>query len=122
MEENKEKQEKNQQPQPLTYEELKEKLADVYGNYQRLTVEYRKLMDTLNDKAFEYNAFFVNMLFKVIEHPGRFKEKFVKWASENIEGALLSFSENLLAAAKAANGDAEGNESKKEEKPADEAK
>lgn len=119
----KKEQEKNQK---LSYEELSQKFADLYQNYQRLMAEYRKAMDSMNDKSFEYNAFFLNMLFKVIENPGRFHSNFVKWAGQNIEGALTTLGENLMKAAEMANGnpekqESEGEEGKKEE-AADEAK
>lgn len=105
---------KNQAQEPerkkLSYEELSKAASELHIQYQKLVVEYKKAVEALNNREFEYNSFFLTMLFKVMEHPERYTEKFVKWSSENIEAALTGFAE----AARLAN--------KEQEEKKDEAK
>lgn len=86
MEENKNKK--------LSYEELSKAASDLHVQYQKLVVEYQKAMEALRNRDFDYTSFFLSMLFKVMEHPEMYNDKFVSWCSENIEGALTSFAEN----------------------------
>ena len=86
MEENKNKK--------LSYEELSQAASDLHVQYQKLVVEYQKAMEALRNRDFDYTSFFLSMLFKVMEHPEMYNDKFVSWCSENIEGALTSFAEN----------------------------
>lgn len=95
MEENK----KNQQPKKLTYDELNKAVSELHVQYQKLLGEYQKAMQALQNRNFDYTSFFLQMLFKVMDHPEMYKEEFVKWASENIEGALISFVDNFKAPA-----------------------
>lgn len=93
MEENKNKK--------LSYEELSQAASDLHVQYQKLVAEYKKLgeeyqkaMEALHNRDFDYTSFFLSMLFKVMDHPEMYNDKFVSWCSENIEGALTSFAEN----------------------------
>lgn len=86
MEENKNKK--------LSYDELSKAASDLHVQYQKLVVEYQKAMEALRNRDFDYTSFFLSMLFKVMEHPEMYNDKFVSWCSENIEGALTSFAEN----------------------------
>ena len=86
MEENKNKK--------LSYEELSQAASDLHVQYQKLVVEYQKAMEALRNRDFDYTSFFLSMLFKVMDHPEMYNDKFVSWCSENIEGALTSFAEN----------------------------
>lgn len=93
MEENKNKENR------LSYDELNKVASELHQNYQKLMGEYRKALEALNRRDFEYTSFFLQMLFKVTEHPELYRDEFVKWAVENIEGALTSFAENMKAGA-----------------------
>ncbi len=79
----------------LTYEELNKVASDLHVQYQKLAAEYNKAMEALRNRDFDYTSFFVQMLFKVMEHPEMYSEEFVKWASKNIEDALMSFAANF---------------------------
>lgn len=91
MEENKEKK--------LSYEELQKLAGELHQNYQRLMTEYRKAIETLNQREFEYNAFFLDKLFKVIENADRFEPYFVTWCSKNIQESISSFYEAMTKGA-----------------------
>ena len=84
-----EKEKLNEQPQKLTYEELNDALADVTTNYNKLMGKYREAVNALNQ--FDFTAFFLDKLFRVLEHPNRYDEKFVRWCTENIQAAMYGF-------------------------------
>lgn len=86
---------KNQEPQKLSYEELNKAASELHMQYQKLSAEYQKAMEALRNRDFDYTSVFMQMLFKVMEHPEMYTDKFVKWASENIEAALTSFAESF---------------------------
>ena len=78
----------------LTYEELSKAASELHVQYQKLAGEYQKAMEALRNRDFEYTSFFLQMLFKVMEHPEMYKSEFVNWCSGNIESALVAFLEN----------------------------
>lgn len=94
--------EKKPQNQKLTYEQLSRAFSDLNIQYQKVTAEYRKALQALQNREFDYTSFFLQMLFKVMDHPEMYSEDFTKWCSDSIQGALTSFAETV-------------NESKKEE-------
>lgn len=77
----------------LSYEQLQKLAGDLSQQNQKLTQYVRQLQDALNKRDFDYTSFYLSMLFKVMEHPEMYTDKFVKWASENIEDALTTFAE-----------------------------
>ncbi len=79
----------------LTYEELNKVASELHQNYQKLMQEYQRAMEALQRRDFEYTSFFITMLFKVMEHPDMYTRNFVEWCSENIQGALTTFSEGM---------------------------
>lgn len=79
------------QPEKLSYEELAKNFGDLHLQYQKLVAEYRKAMEALNSRDFDYTSFFLSMLFKVMEHPEMYNEEFVSWTSKHIEDALYAF-------------------------------
>lgn len=87
-------QEKNHE-QKLSYEQLNQAFCELHTQYQKLTQEYRKALEALNDRDFNYTSFFLSMLFKVVEHPEMYKEDFVQWATDNIQNALTSFAQHM---------------------------
>lgn len=95
MEENKKP---NHEQKKLSYEELSKAASDLQFQYQKLMTEYRKALDALQDRDFEYTSFFLQMLFKVMDHPEMYKDKFVKWSADNIQGALMTFAESIKPA------------------------
>lgn len=82
---------KNNQTEKLSYEELSDALSDVTNNYNRLMARYQEAVNALNN--FDFSSFFLSMLFKVMEHPNRYDEKFIKWCVSNIQGSLVAFAE-----------------------------
>lgn len=79
------------QTEKLTYDELKQRFGDLFGQYQKLSAEYQRAMEALNARDFDYTSFFLSMLFKVMEHPEMYTDTFVTWAGKKIEDALYSF-------------------------------
>lgn len=78
----------------LSYEELSKAASDLHVQYQKLVAEYRKAMEALRNRDFDYTSFFLQMLFKVMEHPEMYTSDFVSWCSKNIEQALTAFAES----------------------------
>lgn len=79
------------QPEKLSYEELAKNFGELHLQYQKLVAEYRKAMEALNNRDFDYTSFFLSMLFKVMEHPEMYTDEFVTWTVKHIEDALYSF-------------------------------
>lgn len=102
MEENKEKK--------LSYEELQKLAGELHQNYQRLMTEYRKAVETLNQRDFEYNAFFLDKLFKVVKYADRFEKEFVDWAVKNITASITSFYDAMAKAGEQEKNEPEQNE------------
>ena len=94
MEENK----KNQQPKKLTYDELNKAASELHVQYQKLLGEYQKAMQALQNRDFDYTSFFLQMLFKVMDHPKQYEDNFVKWAAANIQSTLVGFSDSFREA------------------------
>lgn len=86
-----EEKKKTGQQEKLSYEELAKNFGDLHLQYQKLVVEYRKAMEALNSRDFDYTSFFLSMLFKVMEHPEMYSDEFVSWASKHIEDAMYAF-------------------------------
>lgn len=91
--------EEKKQAQRLSYEKLNELAKELGINYQKLQQAYEGLkkrydeaLEALDDRAFQYNAFFLDRLFKVVEHPEMYKPEFVDWCVNNISASLVSFS------------------------------
>lgn len=105
MEENK----KQEEPKKLTYEELAAKFNDLYVQYQKVTKMYQQVVSM--DRNFEYMSFFLDRLFKVMDHPNRYSEKFVNWCSKNIQDLLIGLDQSISAPA-----EEPAKEEKKEEK------
>ena len=87
MEEKKKNQEK------LTYEQLAQYAGELGQQNQQLIKRIQQMQVALEDRDFNYTSFYLSMLFKVMEHPEMYTDKFVEWASKEIETALKSFSE-----------------------------
>lgn len=75
----------------LTYEELQRVVADLHQKNQYLEETLKKYMKALDDKEFEYMAFFLTNLFKVVEHTEIYPTDFVEWSVKNIVTAMRSF-------------------------------
>lgn len=95
MEENKKP---NNEQKKLSYEELSKSLSDIHVQYQKLMAEYRKAVEALQARDFEYTSFFLQMLFKVLDHPELYKDEFVQWCVDNIQSALTTFAESIKPA------------------------
>ena len=76
----------------LTYEELQRIVADLHQKNQYLEDTLKKYMKALDDKEFEYMAFFLTNLFKVVDHTEIYPTDFVDWCVKNIVTAMRSFS------------------------------
>jgi len=80
---------------PLSYEELKAAFNDLSMQYQKLVGQYQQALRTIN--GFDSTSFILNAMFKVMEHPELYKDGFVGWVAENIEGALTTLAQNINA-------------------------
>ena len=80
MEENK----KTEQAR-LSYGELAKRFGELHLQYQKLVAEYQKAMEALNSRDFDYSSFFLSALFRVMEHPEMYNDKFVEWTGKHIE-------------------------------------
>ena len=98
-----EEKKKNGQPEKLSYDELKQRFGDLFCQYQKLSAEYQRAMEALNNRDFDYTSFFLSMLFKVMEHPEMYTDEFCKWTSEHIMDALYSFDNAMKQQSKNAN-------------------
>ena len=92
----------------LNYEELQKAAGELSIQYQKLLAEYQRCQEILQRRDFDYTSFFLSMLFKVMEHPEMYKDEFVQWCVENIQGALTTFAQTM-------------HDASEEEKPANEA-
>lgn len=90
-----EKKQNQPQQKKLSYEELSKAASELHVQYQKLMAEYQKALEALRNRDFDYTSFFLQMLFKVMDHPEMYKDEFVKWASDNIEAALTTFADNF---------------------------
>lgn len=91
MEENKIQEE----PKKLSYEELSAKFNDLWQQYEKLVGMHRQAMAQLNDQSFNVMSFYLSMLFKVMEHPNRYPEKFIDWTSKNIQELMISLAQSM---------------------------
>ena len=107
--------------QKLSYEKLKESVSELYATNQRLMRQINQMREALENRDFDYNSFFLSMLFKVIEHPNRYNEKFVRWCTANIEASLTSFAEVLDEMNKAKNQPQEPEKAEEHKEPTNEA-
>jgi len=106
---------------PLSYAELKDAAKELSINYQKLQQAYESLreryeqaVEALNDREFQYNAFFLDKLIAVVNNADRYDEKFVSWAVQNVQASLMSFAQASEEAAKKTK-EAEKKEEKKDE-------
>jgi len=90
-----EEKEKKQENKQLTYDELKQAAGNLDQRYQKLLAEYQKAVQLLNNRDFDYMSFFLQMLFKVMDHAELYTDEFTKWTSGNIQNILTSFAANL---------------------------
>ena len=79
----------------LSYEELSKAASELHLQYQKLMSEYQKAVAALDDRAFNYTSFLLQMLFKVVEHPELYKKEFVDWSINNIESAICTFADSI---------------------------
>lgn len=75
-----------------SYEELEADFNQLRSDYKALVVRYQNAM---HEKEFEYMSFFLQMLFKVIEHKPAYEPEFGKWAADNIMNILTIFGNSL---------------------------
>ena len=83
--------EKTKQSQKLTYEQLQKVAGDLHQQNQQLVHQMQQMQSALEDRSFNYTSFFLSMLFRVMEHPEMYTDKFVSWASGKIEEVLVDF-------------------------------
>jgi len=93
MEENTKK--ANEQPKQLSYDELKGYYGELQQQYQKLMMHYQECQQALNDRSMETTSFVLNALFRVMEHPNRYSEKFVNWVTNNIQVAVTTLVESV---------------------------
>lgn len=83
--------EENTKAQKPSYEDLAKGFAEVQGQYDKLMTAYKQALEALRKRDLEYTSFFLQMLFKVVEHPDMYATEFVGWTTENIEKLMRSF-------------------------------
>ena len=83
----------------ITFDELKKNFGELHLQYQKLLGMYRQAQQSLANRSFEFTSFFLQMLFKVVEHPEMYTEEFTKWAVDNIQSLLKNYAESLAGAA-----------------------
>lgn len=90
--------EKNTEKKPakLSYEELAQALSNMQLQCQKLSEAYQNAMMELNARNFDAAGFFLTMIFKALEHPNLYTDEFVKWATHQVEGLLITFSSSIL--------------------------
>lgn len=90
--------EKNAEKKPakLSYEELAQALSNMQLQCQKLSEAYQNAMMELNARNFDAVGFFLTMIFKALEHPELYTDEFVKWATHQVEGLLITFSSSVL--------------------------
>lgn len=82
-----------EEPKKLSYDELNQVASDLHVQYQKLMTEYRKVTEALSNRDFEYTTAYLQMLFKVVEHPEMYRETFVDHTTTEIETLLMAMSE-----------------------------
>lgn len=75
MEEKKEKK--------LSYEELSARFGELYAQYQKLMAQYRKAAEALDNRNYGYA--YLDLIFKVMEHPDLYSKEFVAECAATIE-------------------------------------
>lgn len=90
--------EKNAEKKPskLSYEELAQALTNTQLQCKKLSEAYQQAMMELNARSFDATGFFLTMIFKALEHPDLYTDSFVKWATQAVEGVLISFAADVL--------------------------
>jgi hypothetical protein len=77
------------QEKKLSYEELSKNFGNLYEDYQKLMREYRGAIEALNN--IDYNNFFLQSAFRVMEHPEMYSPDFVTLISGRIEYVMTKF-------------------------------
>jgi len=103
-----------QEEQRVSYEQLKDIASNLHVQNQRLAHENEQMRKALENREFDYSSFFLSMLFKVLEHPNRYDDKFIHWCTNRIKSALISFDEAANAAMEEEKKQAESNEKQDE--------
>lgn len=82
----------------ISYDELRKVAGELSANYQKLQAAYESLeqryddaVEALQDRDFQYHAFFLDRLFKVLDHKELYKPDFVDWCVNTIQDAILAF-------------------------------
>lgn len=93
MEEKKTKNE--EKPQAISDEQIKVYYDELMQRYRAAVKHIEELEAALSDRSFEMTSFTLNSLFRVMEHPNRYEDKFVNWVSKNIQGYITSLIESM---------------------------
>ena len=83
--------EEKKKQEKLSYEKLQQVAGDLQIQNQKMLQHIQKLQEALDDRNFNYTSFFLSMLFKVMEHPEMYDNKFVEWCANNIQNSLTAF-------------------------------
>lgn len=109
MEENKKNvaAEKATEQKKLSYDELNKIASDLHLSNQKLYARVQELQEMLSNRDFEYSSFFLNALFRVVDHAEMYDADFANWCIDNIKSAMHSFVENANPADAKKDGEAE---------------
>lgn len=86
-----EKTQNGQKAQKYTYEQLNSIAGQLLNENRELKARMGQMQDALDSREFQYSAFLLESLFKVVEHPEMYKSEFVDKATAKIEEYLDSF-------------------------------
>ena len=85
----------NPKPEKLSYDELRSYYNELQIQYGKAMEHIQRLHAELDSR--ETTSFVLSTLFKVMEHPNRYSEKFIKWATANIEASVTALIASLTA-------------------------
>lgn len=75
----------------LSYEELQRLAGELDFENRKLMEHIGQLNAALDRKGFEYSAFFLSNLFRVMDKAEMYSTDFVAWCRKQIEEAMYSF-------------------------------
>lgn len=93
MEENNVK--KNEGQEKISYDQLKNYYAELRAQYDKAMAHIQELHQALDSR--EMTSFALTSMFKVMEHPNRYNEKFVNWCASNIQASVTAMVEAINA-------------------------
>lgn len=95
MEEKKQAQNEQNAQKKYSYEELNHIAGDLLRQRNELMSRVESMQEALDNRDFQYTAYYIDSLFKVMEHPEMYKTEFVDKASGILESMLTKLGNSL---------------------------